>query len=121
MPDLTEEAALGQEIQAIMTEIIRVNREESPDSIETAALLCGLNCKLFSQKTMLALLQNNEDRAYLMQREHQKWEKERRGAEAQRAQKLIPDIIERLDRMDQAGDAMSDLSGDMPEFDPANE
>lgn len=121
--DYTDEQieAIDVEIQKVASEIFRINTEEPANSPETSYLLCGSHCRLFSLQSLKAMHQLKTELYMRLQREQRDWEQRRNAAEKQRAMKLLPQIIKRLDMMEGAADIINEMAGESPEFDPADE
>ncbi len=105
-------------LDATIDELDRVNLEGETSSLETRALMCGLQCKIWSINTSLALRVPDMKAAERYQKLHKEWEAESHKAEKARHMKLFPKILEILAERERAGERLQELTADdVPDFD----
>lgn len=118
MSDSTD--PLQKKIDAIRTKIVRLATAKNQNDPDVRADTNAAYCSLFSLLTLQAQMAGLHDAAKEYSRQHCEYEKRASASEANRKNRLMPLILEELDKWQRGASQIAELAN-RPVFDEADE
>ena len=109
---------IDKAIADAVAEIARLSIEEDPADPETGFQICSLMCKRYALCVVKVAGNWIDEDKY--QRTLQEWEKRRAAAESYRKNRLLPQIIKKLEAVQGTSSAIAEHSN-VPVFEEADE